>query len=115
MASEKLAALALLLALFGCIAHTCQASYGYPYPLSAPAKSTPPAAPALSYAYYYKTCKGAEKIARDVVQAEIKRNRGIGAGLIRLFFHDCFVQVCKYTYPSITSNMFLIYTLVKCS
>jgi hypothetical protein len=30
---------------------------------------------------------------RDVVQAEIKRNRGIGAGLIRLFFHDCFVQV----------------------
>ncbi|KAM0884537.1 hypothetical protein ACQ4PT_030929 [Festuca glaucescens] len=94
MASEKLAALALLLALLGCVAHTCQASYGYPYPLSAPAKSTPPAAPALSYAYYYKTCKGAEKIVRDVVQAEIKRNRGIGAGLIRLFFHDCFVQGC---------------------
>jgi hypothetical protein len=105
MASHKLAALALLLALLGCVAHTCQASYGYPYPLSTPRKSTPPSAPGLSYAYYYKTCKGAEKIVRDVVQAEIKRNRGIGAGLIRLFFHDCFVQVYKYSNPSITSSL----------
>jgi peroxidase len=103
MASYKLATLALILALVGCVAHTCQASYGHPYPLSAPRKSTPPSAPALNYAYYYKTCKGAEKIVRDVVQAEIKRNRGIGAGLIRLFFHDCFVQVYKYSNPSITS------------
>jgi peroxidase len=94
MASDKLAALALLLALLGCVAHTCQASYGYPYPSSAPKPSTPPpSAPKLNYAHYYKTCKGAEKIVRDVVQEEIKRNRGIGAGLIRLFFHDCFVQV----------------------
>jgi hypothetical protein len=90
--ASKLAALALLLALIGCVAHTCQASYGFPYPLSAPRQRTP-ATPALNYAHYYKTCKGAEKIVRDVVQEEIKRNRGIGAGLIRLFFHDCFVQV----------------------
>ncbi|KAM0837536.1 hypothetical protein ACQ4PT_061571 [Festuca glaucescens] len=94
MASEKLAALALLLALLGCVARTCQASYGFPYPLSVSRQSTPPAAPKLNYAHYYKTCKGAEKIMRDVVQEEIKRNRGIGAGLIRLFFHDCFVQGC---------------------
>jgi peroxidase len=90
--ASKLAASALMLALLGCVAHTCQAGYGYPYPVSAP-KSTPPAAPTLNYAHYYKTCKGAENIVRDVVQEEIKRNPGIGAGLIRLFFHDCFVQV----------------------
>jgi peroxidase len=87
--ASKLAALALLVALLGCVAHTCQAGYGFPYPSSAPKKSSSPAAPTLNYAHYYRTCKGAEKIVRDVVQEEIKRNRGIGAGLIRLFFHDC--------------------------
>ncbi|XP_047051063.1 peroxidase 2-like [Lolium rigidum] len=92
--ASKLAALALLVALLGCVAHTCQAGYGFPYPSSAPKKSSSPAAPTLNYAHYYRTCKGAEKIVRDVVQEEIKRNRDIGAGLIRLFFHDCFVQGC---------------------
>jgi peroxidase len=91
--ARKLAALALLVALLGCVAHTCQAGYGFPYPLSSPKKSSSLVAPMLSYAHYYKTCKGAEKIVRNVVQEEFKRNRGIGAGLIRLFFHDCFVQV----------------------
>ncbi|CAM0907010.1 unnamed protein product [Alopecurus aequalis] len=84
MASDRVAALALLLALLGCVASTCQASHG----------AAPPAAGALKYDYYHKTCKGAEKIVRDVVKAEIRRYPGIGAALIRLFFHDCFVQGC---------------------
>ena len=79
--NNRLAALALLLALLGCVAQTCQA------------RPRSPAGPLLNYDHYRKTCKGAEKIVRQVVREEIKRNRGIGAGLIRLFFHDCFVQV----------------------
>ncbi|KAF8774916.1 hypothetical protein HU200_005161 [Digitaria exilis] len=37
-------------------------------------------------------CPGAEAIVRKVVEKAIGFKRGIGAGLIRLFFHDCFVQ-----------------------
>jgi peroxidase len=115
--ASKLAALALLLAFFGCVAHTGQASYGYPYPLSAPKQSSPPAAPRLNYAHYYKTCKGAEKIVRDVVQEEIKRKRDIGAGLIRLFFHDCFVQVyiVGYKHIDLLFVSLLTFLLSMCS
>ena len=80
MASDRLAALALLLALLGCVAHTCQASYG-------------PSAPRLRVGYYKKTCPGAEYIVKTVVEKALKSKPGLGAGIIRLAFHDCFVQV----------------------
>ena len=85
MASDRLAALALLLALLGCVAHTCQASYGVPVPS--------PSAPRLRVGYYKKTCPGAEYIVKTVVEKALKSKPGLGAGIIRLAFHDCFVQV----------------------
>ena len=101
---KQLASLALLLALLSCVAHTCQASYGFPYPSIPFFKRLPPSAPWLSFDHYVKimntplTCYRAEKIVRAIVEQEVNRDPGIGAGLIRLFFHDCFVQVYTYIF-----------------
>jgi len=48
---------------------------------------------------YYKqkgTCSSsdAQSIVKSVVAAALKKDRGVGAGLIRLLFHDCFVRGC---------------------
>ncbi|KAI5008351.1 hypothetical protein ZWY2020_009399 [Hordeum vulgare] len=96
---KKLASLALLLALLGCLGRTCQASHGFPYPLLPffPVRILPFSVPSLTCGHYPKVkyaCDDAEKIVRDIVEEEVYRDRGIGAGLIRLFFHDCFVRGC---------------------
>ena len=126
MASGKLAALAMQVALLGCVAHAAAAYGGYPnpstpsyppppsptpdppaagypnpstpsYPPPSPTPASsptpPPAAPVLATGHYHEMCYKAEKIVRDAVKKAVYANRGIGAGLIRLFFHDCFVRV----------------------
>ncbi|PNT65315.1 peroxidase 2 [Brachypodium distachyon] len=44
--------------------------------------------------HYKKTCPNAEAIVRDSVKSSVYKDAGVGAGLIRLLFHDCFVQGC---------------------
>jgi peroxidase len=42
---------------------------------------------------HYDSCPDAEDIVRKVVSDAVTKDPGMGAGLIRLFFHDCFVRV----------------------
>uniref|UniRef100_J3M3R0 Peroxidase n=1 Tax=Oryza brachyantha TaxID=4533 RepID=J3M3R0_ORYBR len=48
----------------------------------------------LKVGYYEKTCKDVEKVVNSIVVDSVKGNRGKGAGLVRLLFHDCFVRGC---------------------
>ncbi|KAL5200413.1 hypothetical protein ABZP36_021616 [Zizania latifolia] len=45
----------------------------------------------LRAGFYNKTCPEAEGTIRDVVNSEIGMDRTIAAGIIRIFFHDCFI------------------------
>ncbi|KAL5218202.1 hypothetical protein ABZP36_018886 [Zizania latifolia] len=47
----------------------------------------------LEVGYYRTTCPRVETIVRAEVKKFVYKNSGIGAGLIRLLFHDCFVEV----------------------
>ncbi|KAE9615109.1 hypothetical protein Lal_00048081 [Lupinus albus] len=48
----------------------------------------------LSPNYYNKVCPQALTIIRSAVKKAITRERRIGASLLRLHFHDCFVNGC---------------------
>jgi peroxidase len=47
----------------------------------------------LKVGYYGKKCRGVENVIKWHVIRAIKANRRIGAALVRLIFHDCFVRV----------------------
>ncbi|XP_052142289.1 peroxidase 31-like [Oryza glaberrima] len=48
----------------------------------------------LSPDYYAQTCPRAERIVAEVVQSKQMANPTTAAGVLRLFFHDCFVSGC---------------------
>ncbi|KAI7728812.1 hypothetical protein M8C21_032851 [Ambrosia artemisiifolia] len=48
----------------------------------------------LSWDYHHKTCHKVEKIVRKHLKKVFKEDIGQAAGLLRLHFHDCFVQGC---------------------
>ncbi|KAL5225458.1 hypothetical protein ABZP36_012097 [Zizania latifolia] len=49
----------------------------------------------LRAGFYNKTCPEAEATIRDVVNSEIGMDRTIAAGILRIFFHDCFITTRK--------------------
>nr|XP_043640040.1 peroxidase 12-like [Erigeron canadensis] len=55
---------------------------------------TPAPAPGLSYTFYQTTCPQLETIIRQNLQTVFASDIGQAAGLLRVHFHDCFVQGC---------------------
>lgn len=47
----------------------------------------------LRYGFYGKTCPGVEALVQKVVFDAFNKDDTVAAGLIRLYFHDCFVRV----------------------
>lgn len=47
----------------------------------------------LRVGFYAETCPDAESIVRAVVKDAVLSNANIAAVLLRLHFHDCFVEV----------------------
>lgn len=47
----------------------------------------------LKNGFYSSSCPNAETIVRSTVESHFKKDQTIAAGLLRLHFHDCFVQV----------------------
>lgn len=56
----------------------------------------------LQIGFYSSSCPNAESIVRSTVQAEFNKDPTIAAGLLRLHFHDCFVQVTLISTPIYT-------------
>lgn len=49
----------------------------------------------LSPTFYDQTCRNALTTIRSSVRTAVSRERRMAASLIRLHFHDCFVNVCN--------------------
>ncbi|CAL0333339.1 unnamed protein product [Lupinus luteus] len=48
----------------------------------------------LSLSFFAKTCPQLETIVRNHLKKVFKQDNGQAPGLLRIFFHDCFVQGC---------------------
>lgn len=55
---------------------------------------------ALSAHYYDQTCPQVEKIVAETVLNASKYDPKSPARLLRMFFHDCFIRVCTFSFLS---------------
>ncbi|CAN7054034.1 hypothetical protein BRARA_G03059 [Brassica rapa] len=49
----------------------------------------------LSWSFYQKACPKVESIIRKELKKVFKRDIGLAAAILRIHFHDCFVQGCE--------------------
>ncbi|CAM6119914.1 unnamed protein product [Calypogeia fissa] len=61
----------------------------------------------LSPWYYAETCPDLEKTVNDVFQAALAKDPRIGASLLRMHFHDCFVQGCDASVTLVDTPTFI--------
>jgi peroxidase len=54
----------------------------------------PPLAKGLSFDFYKAKCPQAESIVFNFLRGAIRKDVGLAAALLRIHFHDCFVQGC---------------------
>ena len=71
----------------------------------------------LSSSFYDKSCPNAESAIRTAISAAIARERRMAASLIRLHFHDCFVQVLVQLEATIIDSELarILHELYSCS
>ncbi|KAL2894425.1 Peroxidase 12 [Bienertia sinuspersici] len=62
--------------------------------VSSHSQSTVPVVPGLSYTFYSSSCPNLESIVRIHLLDVLQNDTTQAAGLLRLHFHDCFVQGC---------------------
>ena len=79
--------------------------------LAAVASLLAPAAMAqLSTSFYSGSCASLESIVRSGMASAVQQEMRMGASILRLFFHDCFVNVRMiYTY----SFSYLVYDVLS--
>ncbi|KAK7277398.1 hypothetical protein RIF29_18549 [Crotalaria pallida] len=58
------------------------------------AQAKPPVVKGLSFSYFSQNCPKLESIVRNHLKKVFKKDNGQAPGLLRIFFHDCFVQGC---------------------
>ncbi|KAL5228964.1 hypothetical protein ABZP36_017229 [Zizania latifolia] len=77
-----------------CAFFLCLLVGGAPAAAAAGGGKYPPVAKGLSFDFYKSSCPKAESIVREFLKKAISKDVGLAAALIRLHFHDCFVQGC---------------------
>ncbi|XVE55119.1 hypothetical protein DITRI_Ditri03aG0135100 [Diplodiscus trichospermus] len=65
-----------------------------PYLSISEAQNSAPIVSGLSWTFYQSSCPKIESIIRNQLNKVFKEDIGQAAGLLRLHFHDCFVQGC---------------------
>ena len=58
----------------------------------------------LTSSFYSSTCPNVSSIVSNAVQQALGSDPRIGASLIRLHFHDCFVNVSIHLFPSFINS-----------
>jgi hypothetical protein len=64
----------------------------------------------LSMNYYVFSCPFAEAIVRNTVTSALKSDPTLAAGLVRMHFHDCWIQVIAFFFFLFS---FLVYYLIN--
>lgn len=66
----------------------------------------------LSSYFYDYSCPQANDIVISVLENAIAREPRMAASLLRLHFHDCFVQVCTFCVCARARVLWLIYLVI---